>query len=181
MAKNVLATDLVVEHVEAESRLRLRLAIELSLKGPDLFGCFKAHRQSPSPHHRRKHTRSQGPFLRRHYPASTVVRPCPTPARSTARNDVGRDFRSERVSLDYPHHHSNVPCPIPRRTEQVHVSIASLLVQPSPGKRRVGVRIDSFEAFSKLHSRYGPLDRSPAQGGLRHEASAQPVTRLRRS
>ena len=66
-------------------------------------------------------------------------------------------------------------------TEQVHVSIASLLVQPSPGKRRVGVRIDSFEAFSKLHSRYGPLDRSTAQGGLCHEASAQPVTRLRRS
>jgi hypothetical protein len=31
---------------------------------------------------------SQGPFLRRHYPASTVVRPCPTPARSTAMSDV---------------------------------------------------------------------------------------------
>ena len=88
MAKSVLAADLVVEHVEAESGLRLRLTIELSLKGPDLCGCFKAHRQSPSPHHRRKHTRSQGPFLRRHYPASTVVRPCPTPARSTAMSDV---------------------------------------------------------------------------------------------
>ncbi len=29
----------------------------------------------------RKRTRSQGPFLRRHYPASTVLWPCPTPAR----------------------------------------------------------------------------------------------------
>ena len=29
----------------------------------------------------RKRARSQGPFLRRHYPASQVVRPCPTPAR----------------------------------------------------------------------------------------------------
>jgi len=75
-------------NVEAESRLRLRLTIKLSLKGPDLFGCFKAHRQSPSPRQLRKHTRSQGPFLRRHYPASTVVRPCPTPARSTAISDV---------------------------------------------------------------------------------------------
>ena len=28
-----------------------------------------------------KRTRSQGPFLRRHYPASTVLWPCPTPAR----------------------------------------------------------------------------------------------------
>ena len=36
VAQNVLATNLVVEHVEAESRLRLRLAIQLSLKGPDL-------------------------------------------------------------------------------------------------------------------------------------------------
>ena len=29
----------------------------------------------------RKRARSQGPFLRRRYPASQVVRPCPTPAR----------------------------------------------------------------------------------------------------
>ncbi len=29
----------------------------------------------------RKRARSQGPFLRRHYPASTVLWPCPTPAR----------------------------------------------------------------------------------------------------
>jgi hypothetical protein len=38
-----------------------------------------------------------------------------------------------------------VLCPIPRRTEQVRAPIASLFVRPSPGKRRVGVRIDSFE------------------------------------
>jgi hypothetical protein len=53
-----------------------------------------------------------------------------------------------RVSLRCPHHPSSVPCPIPRRTEQVPVSITSLFVQPSPGKRRVGVRIDCFEACS---------------------------------
>ena len=73
VAKNVLATDLVVKNVEAESGLRLRLTIKLSLKAPDNFGCFKARRQSPSPRQLRKHTRSQGPFLRRHYPASTVI------------------------------------------------------------------------------------------------------------
>ena len=40
--------------------------------------------QSQSPRHLRLHdrTRSQGPFLRRRYPASKVVRPCPTPARN---------------------------------------------------------------------------------------------------
>ena len=84
VAKNVLAANLVVEQVEAEGGLRLRLAIELPLKAPDLFGRFEAHRQSPRPRHLRKRTRSQGPFLRRNYPASLVVRPCPTPARSAA-------------------------------------------------------------------------------------------------
>jgi hypothetical protein len=54
------------------SRLRLRLAVELSLKVPDLIWCYWAHRQSPSPRHLRKRTRSQGPLLRRHYPASTL-------------------------------------------------------------------------------------------------------------
>src|ERR1700720_2732486 len=44
----VLPADFVIEHIEAESGLRLRLAIELSLKAPDLFRFFKAHRQSPS-------------------------------------------------------------------------------------------------------------------------------------
>src|SRR5262247_2898998 len=50
--------------------------------------CLQAHRQSPSPRLLRKHTRSQGPSLRRHYPASTVVRPCPTPANAAACCDV---------------------------------------------------------------------------------------------
>ena len=34
------------------------------------------------------HTRSQGPLLHRHYPASTLIRPCPTPARAAACRDV---------------------------------------------------------------------------------------------
>src|SRR6202008_1668533 len=64
--------------------LFLRLTIQLSLKGPGLFRCCKAHRQSPSPHHLRKRAGSQGPFLRRRYPASTVIRPCPTPVQAAA-------------------------------------------------------------------------------------------------
>ena len=47
MAQDVLAADLVVEQVEAERRLRLRLAIQLPLKRPDLIRCCQAHRQSP--------------------------------------------------------------------------------------------------------------------------------------
>jgi hypothetical protein len=33
-----------------------------------------------SPRRLQKHAKSQGPLLRRHYPASTLQRPCPTPA-----------------------------------------------------------------------------------------------------
>ncbi len=38
-----------------------------------------------------------------------------------------------------------------------------------------------FRGLLGLHSRYGPLDRSTAQGGLCHEAPARPVTRPSRS
>ncbi len=38
-----------------------------------------------------------------------------------------------------------------------------------------------FRGLLRLHTRYGPLDCSTAQGGLCHEASARPVTRQSRS
>jgi hypothetical protein len=41
-----------------------------------------------------------------------------------------------------------VLCLLPRRIERVRVSIASPFVQPSPKGRRVGIRIDTFEACS---------------------------------
>ncbi len=47
MAQNVFTINLVVEQIEAEGRLRLRLAIQLSLKAPDRIRCCQAHRQSP--------------------------------------------------------------------------------------------------------------------------------------
>jgi hypothetical protein len=60
------------------------------------------------------------------------------------------------------------------------MSISSPLVLPSPLFRRVGIRIITFEACSGF-TRYGPLDRSTAKGGLCHEASAQPVALPSRS
>jgi len=38
-----------------------------------------------------------------------------------------------------------------------------------------------IQGLLRLYSRYGPPDRSTAQGGLCHEASARPVTRPSRS
>ena len=52
--------------------------------GSGLQRCCQAYRQSPRPRHLRKRTGSQGPLLRRHYPASTLVRPCPTPDMAAA-------------------------------------------------------------------------------------------------
>src|SRR5215468_4078170 len=88
MAQDVFSADLVVKHVEAKGGLRLSPAIEPSLKGLDLLRRCPAHRQSPSPHHRQKRTRSQGPLLRRHYTASALLRPCPTLAATATCCDV---------------------------------------------------------------------------------------------
>ena len=62
---------------------------------------------SPITDHRllQKHTRSQGPFLRRRYPASSVIRPCPTPADTAA-------FRGVEVATLVPYG----PPPITRIT-----------------------------------------------------------------
>jgi hypothetical protein len=56
--------------------------------GSGLQRCCQAHRQSPRPRHLRKRTGSQSPLLRRRYPASTLLRPCPTPASAAACCDV---------------------------------------------------------------------------------------------
>jgi len=45
-------------------------------------------------------------------------------------------------------HLPGVPCPLPRRIEWVHISIASPFVLPSPLCRRVGIRDFTFEACS---------------------------------
>jgi len=51
--------------------------------------------------------------------------------------------------------------------------------RPSPVGRRVGINDNDFRGLLRLHTRYGPPDRSTAQGGLCHEASTQPVTQPR--
>src|ERR1700686_2313543 len=147
--QDVLATDLVVEQIEAEGGLRLRFAVELSLKVPDLIRRCKVHHQSPSPHHLQKRTRSRGPLLRRHYPASKLLLPRPTPAVTTAYCDAEAATLVRDGSPPVTSNHlSAVPYPLPRRIERVRVSIASPLIQPSPFDRRVGIRIDTFEACS---------------------------------
>src|SRR5712664_4922943 len=75
---------------------------------------LQAHRQSPRPRHLRKRTRSQGPFLSQHYPASTVIRPRPTPAMAAAGRDVEaatltRDGSPPITRTTFPTCHAHYP------------------------------------------------------------------------
>ena len=132
MGRNVLATDLVVEHVEAVSRLVLRLAIQLDLKVPNLT---------------------------RRYPASSVVWPSPTPRLAAALSgDVrSRDLRQPRASPTNPDHLPCMLCPLPRWTGSgacwlpngaLPRRASSLSARPSPVSRRVGIHVITFEACS---------------------------------
>jgi hypothetical protein len=69
-----------------------------------------------------------------------------------------------------------------RNSSTARLSIASPLTRPSPLCKRVGIRANPrlyFRGLLRLHSRYGPLDCSTAQGGLCHEASIQLGSRHR--
>jgi hypothetical protein len=65
-----------------------------------------------------------------------------------------------------------VPCPLPRRTERVLLSIhfpVRAAFPVSQAGRRPHLH---FRGLLRLHSRYGPSDCSTAQSGLCHEAPA---------
>src|SRR3954454_20651643 len=107
--------------------------------------------------------------------------PCPTPAMSGPKSDV-EAATSDRTGLPrYPDHLSDVPCPLPRRIETgayvdcfpAHAAFPVMQAGRHPHLY--------FRGLLRLYSRYGPSDRSTAQGGLCHEAPIQPVTRPNRS
>src|SRR4051812_29630252 len=83
-----------------------------------------------------------------------------------------------------------MPCPLPRRTRRVRVSVASPSARPSPFLRRVGVRDFTFEAssgFTRVTAcRIAPSPKATfvtrlRPGGLPRRAArqlpAQPTTR----
>jgi len=148
--ENVRSIDLVVEKVEAVGRLRLRLTVKLPLQAADLFRSCQTHRQSPRPSPAAtsasevRGLRSTGVTrLQCHYAPVRLPLQAAIPKRA-----LRLAPRPKRVSPDYPRRPSNVPFPLPRWTERVHVSIASPFARPSPNSRRVGVHIETFEACS---------------------------------
>src|SRR5260370_5882150 len=70
---------------------------------------------------------------------------------------------------------------VPRRIEQVHLSISSLSVLPSPVNRRVGIHDFTFEACSSFTRVAACQIACPPIADVCPEAPTQPVTRLSRS
>ena len=64
----------------------------------------------------------------------------------------------------------------PGGSERVPMSVASPFHAAFPVSQAGRHPRFHFRGLLRLHSRYGPLDRSTAQGGLCHEASRRPVT-----
>ncbi len=113
--------------------------------------------------------------LQRYYDPVRLPPGPPPEAASKLRTPTGR------VSPDYPHCPSNVPCLIPRWTERVLASISSPSARPSPNLRRVGVHDFTFEACSGFTHITARWIAQPPESGLCHEASARPVTQPDRS
>ena len=102
------------------------------------------------PRLRQKRTRSQGPFLRRHYPASTVLWPCPNPVRPAVLTTT-LEARPPTVTglprLPGSPFQRAVPItPVDRNGCRCRLLPHS--TRPSPTDRRVGIHDFTFEACS---------------------------------
>ena len=84
-----------------------------------------------------------------HYPASTLLRPCPTPVRAAACHDVevaplAHDGSPSITRTTFPTCRAHYPGGSSRCMRR----FTSPLTRPSPNGRRVGIRIVTFEACS---------------------------------
>src|SRR5579859_7687766 len=134
--------------------------------------------------------RSKGPWLRRHYPASSLLWPPPRPKPATARAAMlGSPTGSGLPSITQITF-SCILCSLPRWIGLVLVGCCSGALPrrvlprphwPSRNERPVGIHIFPFEACSSYHSRYGLQSCSPTLRGLCHEAPIRPVSQPNRS
>ncbi len=134
-----------------------------------------------SPQLRHKHARSEDPSLHRSYPASTVLRSSPTPVwPAMLAMALGRT-RPGQASPDNPHCLASVLCPLPRRIGTgAYIRFPSLLRAAFPVTQSGQHPHRYFRGLLRLHSRYGPLARSVAQGDLCHKAPTCSVTQASR-
>jgi hypothetical protein len=147
--QNVLAVDLVVEHVEPIARLRLCFEIQLSLQRPDLIRCCQAYRQS-SILGCFKSAPEVGVLPSAGIPSLSSTTTPSEPCEGYRQHDVG-DATSvpHGPPPNYPVHPSSMPCPLPQWTGLgASVGCLPIPLGPSPYLRRVGVHDVTFEACS---------------------------------
>ena len=114
-----------------------------------------------------KHIRSKGPSLRRRYPASSLIRPSPTPADDRHPYDVVRVATSVTCGSPPITQTTLWTCRAhyPGGSVQVHLSVASLTTRPSPFPGGVGIRNFTFEACSSFtHVTACPVAHQPSAG-----------------
>ncbi len=140
---------------------------------PELLGCRLDHCQSPLLAMSKARRKSFAP------PALPGLIACPTPKETVTQGDVeGATSPPGLPRLPVSLFQRAVPStPAPGR---VHMSVASPSRAAFPGSQAGRHPRLHFRGLLRLHSNYGPLDRSTAQGGLCHRASVHPVTRTNR-
>ena len=168
-------TNVAFRHTPPPMSRQLHLKAKLVPGSPGLSLEVIGLRHSPIRCSLPKRVRSQAPFLRRHYPASLVLRACPPP--QTAR-PVPHGFP---VGVSPP----PLGLPVLRRTSLYIHAVASTPAgplgarvavffqrrRPSPANHRVGSRIAVFEACSAFTARYGLHTRGVALRPFTPEAS----------
>src|ERR1035438_6997369 len=87
------------------------------------------------------------------------------PSSLVCRRRWGHDSPPPRIPPNYPDNLPYMPCPVPRRTEQVLVGFFPIPAA-FPGYKAVRHTQRHFRALLRLHSRYGLQGRSPPNGEL---------------
>src|SRR5439155_2474374 len=126
--------------------------------------------------------KSQGPLLRRHYPASTLIRPCPTPSMAVAFRNVedatlATDGSPPITRTTFPTCRAHYP----GGSSGCACRLLPTLVGAFPKWQEGRHPHCHFRGLHRLHSVTARRIAQATQGDLCHEAPAQPVTRPNRS
>jgi hypothetical protein len=159
--------------VQVISARILSFRLQRGLERPNPFlRCWQAVRQSPRSCHFPHLSQVRAPSLRRHYPASTVVRTHPPSAPAGAgprgfavdQPAAGRGLRSRLPLLRT----GSLPCvlpPLPRWNRRVRVSLASPAASAFPVSMAGRLPHCSFRGLLSVCSRCGPHGPLPPRRG----------------
>ena len=131
---------------------QLRLKVKLFLKSPNLFRWYQAKATHPGLIFFKERSRSKGPFLHQHYPASQVLCPSPTPAQASTYSTVTGRYPAPGTGL--PRYPSCLPDMLSSLPRWIRVGACDgffpTSLRPSPNLGRVGIHDFTFEACSRF-------------------------------